>query len=139
MGYDLSPLSDDVEEGFHFGAFSWSWFLGTGVGLVIGTAPCIHPGSYRFTPDENGRDPHCNDGFVVSAEQAKIMATLARNLVKIEKGRRQAWDEPDEATREEASKFGSRSYIKPPVREDFVEKAAKFADWAEKSGGFEIH
>ncbi|MDY7043620.1 hypothetical protein RVS70_05315 [Virgibacillus sp. M23] len=139
MVYDLKPKNEELDW-FSMGAFSWSWMLDAGVGLVLGQGKGIKPATYRYIPDENGASPRSNDGYYVDEEKAKIMAQVARGLVSVERGKTDEWNAMSEEEREQIDKWSLRSNIyNLPIREDFVDKAEKFADWSEKSGGFEIH
>lgn len=140
MGYDLSPLAPDAEEGFHFGAFSWPWMLDAGVGLVIGTGPALQPASFTYQPDPEGLCVRYNDRALVTEEQAKLMAVAARGLVSVERFKRREFDKLPASEQAECMKFGApKHYLNLPARDDFVDKVERFADWAEKSGGFEVH
>ncbi len=138
MGYDLKPRNKDLDW-FGMGAFSWSWMLNAGVGLVLGQGRGIKPGEYRYIPDKKGYSPCSNDGFCVTSKQSKIMAHVARGLVSVEKGKSDEWERMTEEERKQIEEWNTRHRMyNLPVRKDFIEKAEKFAEWAEKSGGFWI-
>jgi hypothetical protein len=139
MGFDLEPRWKK-QEWFYIGAFIWSWLLGEGVGLIIGTMNGMSPAEYTFIP-RKGLDPHHNKGFRVTAEEAQMMAKATRALVAGYNSIESQWDNLSDREREEQyrNNEGLHSFkYKAPVREDFLESALKFADWAEKSGGFRI-
>jgi hypothetical protein len=139
MGYDLKAKKSDLEE-FHFGAFSWAWLLDEGVGLAIKTGPGLDALTYYYEPDENGHSPQDNDGYYVTEEKAKMMAELTRSVVFLQQKRRESFNKKSEEEQKTMRDFNLRSTaFRLPVREDFVEKAEKFAEWADKSGGFTIH
>lgn len=123
MGYDLYAKNEELDR-FHFGAFSWP-ILEEVFGYLFPYitskgrwyAVYIDP---RF--DEHGF-PDTNDGFPVTDNEAKIMARMTRNFVAIQRSI------TDDVT---VDGWPQR------VRADLVEKFDKFADWADRSGGFQI-
>jgi hypothetical protein len=136
MGYDLKPKNKEAGY-FHMGAFSWSWMIDAGVGWVLGTGAGFYAGSYVFCPRADGLEIHANDGARVTAKEAKEMAFVARLLCDYQDIKRSVWDKETPENRAEMEK--NYRMFSTPVRKDFVELARKFADWAEKSGGFTIH
>lgn len=135
MSYDLKPVKKNVEW-LRMGAFSWSWLMNAGVGLVVGQGESKNPGAYSYIHQEKGGSPLSNDGYKVSSAKAKMMAVVARGIVSKYRFINNEWNELSEEEREKQSKVDW--YVKG-VREDFLEKAEKFADWAETSGGFRIY
>jgi hypothetical protein len=152
MGYDFRAKNADAGD-FHLGAFSFPVLL-EACGYLFSS---IHRGGqwYRtFGTDPRMGDSYplilSNDGFEVTEEEAKIMARIARNFVAIQRTL------PDENTgsgiasrpsfkRDDVVKLLAHAMydVKPgpwpiKIRPDFVDKFEKFADWMEKSGGFEI-
>lgn len=139
MGYDLKSRWKN-NEGLYIGAFIWSWMLSEGVGLILGSMDGRSPGTYTFIP-RNGLDPHSNEGFRVTADEARAMSKAARALVSGYKFIEKQWNELTDEQRERDYKHNETSTVfkyKTPIRNDFLQKAIEFADWAEKSGGFEI-
>ena len=137
MGFDLKPQKKDV--GYHhMGAFSWSWMLNSGVGLVLGTGPGITAGQFVCRERPDGLNPHCNDGAKVTAKEAQQMVQIARWVADHQDALYDVWMSEPEERRKQMDDSPSGLY-NHPVRRDFVEKIRAFADWAEKSGGFEIH
>lgn len=155
MGYDLAAKNEETGD-FHFGAFSFPILL-EACGYLW---PCVQGGSQWFCAF--GVDPRMpegddyprllsNDGFEVTDEEAKIMARIARNFVAVQ--RRLPDDNKPQDARGKAefkrddlvalmnkAMFGGSTEPWPvKIREDFTDKFEKFADWAEKSGGFAIH
>lgn len=147
MGFDFTAAREDAED-FHLGAFSWSWMLDTGVGLILGTQNA-GGGSFIYTPrpvvGEDGETydtcPHHNDGFPVTDAEARAIALALRGLVQCERHRRESWDAlpADERAQIERLDYTSPSRRRMPIRADFVDKAEAMAAWAETSGGFAIH
>jgi len=135
MGYDFVPRNKDLEA-FYLGAFSWPWMLDAGLGLVIGTGPATKPGSYIFHPDEKGRSPRNNDGYRVSASDAKKMADIAEGIVFVERYIGEEWAELSEDQRLSWERRGD--LYRKPIRKDFLDKAEQFAVWARQSKGFRI-
>ena len=133
MGYDLSPKNKDLDS-FHFGAFSWPHLL----------EQC----GYLFTVVQNGGRWYCafgtdkrmgdtypmlisNDGFKVTAFEAKVMARVARNYALVQ-GTLEA---PPE--QKEPCWLGNNDWPQK-IRDDWPKRFEEFADWADKSGGFRI-
>jgi hypothetical protein len=155
LGYDLSPKNTKLEA-FHFGAFSWGPLL-EACGYLF---PCIQDGGRWYCVW--GTDPRMpegdtyptllsNDGFTVTAEEAKIMARIARNVVAVqrslpEENRGHGTTATQmEFRREDVQELLMRAMSGAApgpwpvkIRDDFTEKYEQFADWAEQSGGFEI-
>lgn len=95
-----------------------------------------------------------NDGFAVTAEEANILARIARNLVAIQRSLpeenkvagitsgKPSMDREDVVKALMLGMHGIRDNGDPwpvKVREDFVDKFEAFAEWAPRSGGFRIH
>ncbi len=127
MGYGLSPNNNELDS-FHFGAFSFPVLL-EACGYLF---PCIHDGGSwycAFGTDERmpTGDTYprllSNDGFKVTAEEARIMARVARNFVAIQRTL------PD---------YGGKENWPIKMRTDFTDKFEQFAEWAEKSEGFAV-
>ena len=138
MGYDLKPRNKELEW-FSMGVFSWSWMLGAGVGLVLGNGNSIEPAQYVYVPDKNGASPQSNDGYYVTSKQAKIMSVVAKGLVSVEKFKRAQWNGYSPERQQQMQEWNNRNKIyNMPVREDFIDKTERFAEWSEKSGGFWI-
>lgn len=143
MGADLKARNPAIGW-YSTGGFSWSWMLDSGVGLPIGCGrgPC---GQFIYTPRTGiGGGPSCpyyNDGFPVTADEARAMARAAWGLVAIERHTREAWEALDAAERARIEALPYRDWERErrvPVRVDFVDKAEAFAWWAWASGGFRI-
>jgi len=140
MGYNLQPRNKKLDV-FQVGAFSWSWMLEAGVGLVIGTGPAMKMGKYSFIADSKGHDPRKNDGFRVTAEQAKAMSLVAFGLARVNRSINSEWDNLSSKEKEQIEADLSaipraENWYKSAIREDFIETAEAFAAWAKDSGGF---
>jgi hypothetical protein len=142
MSYDLKPRHTDAGW-FRCGAFSWSWLLDEGVGWPLGYCEGMEPGRYycEHRPERLGT-PMTNDGYHVTAGEAREMAKLARYVAAKHRTWQYHWQHLPETerkrrldAREQPMTRGTYRY---PIREDFIDLAEKFADWAEKSGGFRI-
>jgi hypothetical protein len=152
MGYDLTPKNDDAGD-FHFGAFSFPVLL-EACGYLFSS---IHNGGRWYCTF--GTDPRMgdsyplilsNDGFAVTDEEAKIMARIARNFVAVQrtlpdeqKGDGMESDGVFDRARIEKLMIQAMHADSPQkwpikIRTDFTNRFEKFAEWAEKSGGFEI-
>lgn len=132
MGYDLLPNNQE-SEGFHFGAFSWLVLL-EAFGYLF---PEVHKwGRYHYVQglDErhNSGTLGSNDGFLVTDEEAKIMARMAKNFTAIQ----QSLPRQDE----EVDIFAPAALQPWPrkIRSDFTKLFEKFAEWALQSEGFAI-
>jgi hypothetical protein len=156
MSYDLTPNAD-IED-FRFGAFSFPILL-EACGYLW---PCIHNGGQWYCAF--GTDPRMpngdkypallsNDGFPVTAEEARIMARVARNFVAIQ--RTLPDPTPEElvgAGLQQKAEFkrddveallmramsGGKEHWPLKIRADFTDKFEQFADWADRSKGFAI-
>jgi len=155
LSYDLIPKNKEVGS-FDFGAFSFPILL-EACGYLFA---CIQNGGQWYCTF--GLDPRMpkgdtypkllsNDGFRVTAEEARIMARVARNFVAVQRSL------PDENLAK-GSIEGQKEFRKEDVlealmrgmhggqpgpwpkkiRTDFTDRFEKFAEWAETSGGFEI-
>lgn len=155
MGYDLTA-KNSAAGGFHFGAFSFPVVLEVCNYLF----PVVHGGGRWYAVF--GVDPRMprgdtypavlsNDGFEVTAEEARIMARFCRNFVAVQ---RSLPDEnrPDdmrgkaEFNRDDVVALMQRAMhgtdpgpwpVK--IRADFIDTIERFVEWAEKSEGFAIH
>ena len=72
---------------------------------------------------------------MVSAFQAKAMGMAAKGLARSKKYINEEWEKLTPEQRDEAKKYDF--YLKP-IRDDFIELANKFSEWAPKSKGFAI-
>lgn len=141
MGYDLRARNSKASD-FHFGAFSWP--------VLLEQCGCLWPFTQKakwycvFGVDSRmpvtDRYPRLisNDGFRVTAFEAKVMARMARNYVAIQRSI------PDLSPEQEAlaDDMNAPDWKRPwprKIRTDFVDRFEEFAEWAEKSGGFAIH
>jgi hypothetical protein len=141
MSFDLMPIKKDLEE-ISFGAFTWPVMLDeTGMGYVLGCGPGRSVGQYVFVPDKNGASPRTNDGYKVSAAEARMMAVIARGYVSVKRFINKEWDAllPHERKGQEQAKYNGRPLYQPYTSEEFLKRLERFADFAEKSGGFKIH
>lgn len=158
MSYDLDPTNKEAGD-FRLGAFSFPVLL-EACGYLW---PCIHNGGQWYCAF--GVDPRMpegdtypailsNNGFHVTAEEAAIMARVARNFVAIQ--RTLPDPSPEElagAGVQQKAEFrradveqmvlramsGARKDPWPlKIRQDFTDSFERFAAWAEKSGGFRV-
>jgi hypothetical protein len=96
MSYDFSPRNKEIES-FHMGAFGFPILLKY-CGRAIGYCEGIKPGTYYYAPDKKGRSPCDNDGYYVSAKDAKELAKRIREFLASNKVLRKEWDGYDEQT-----------------------------------------
>lgn len=136
MSYDLKPRNKNIEE-LRIGAFTWPIILqDTGMGYILGYGKNITPGSYIYQQGNNG-SPVSNDGYKVSSFEAKAMAKIARGYISVKKFINKQYDEMQSNTREQYMNY--KDLYEQPISIDFLNIIENFADFAEKSGGFEIH
>jgi hypothetical protein len=159
MPYDLLPANYALKP-FQFGAFSFPVLLDA-CGYLFA---CVHNGprwycDFLADPRLKGEHPETGEpyptllggGFDVTAEEAGIMARMARNFVAIQRG----LPEENRGTGMRSKSTFHRADlvelltdamtggVKPgpwpeKVRDDFTEKIAAFAEWAPRSCGFHI-
>lgn len=137
MGMDLTARNKEIGE-FHWGAFGWSWMLAEGVGLPVGHFAGLSAGEFIFLERPDGRSLGYNDGAKVSSKEAKEMAKVARWIVAKQRAMYQQYQSRSESERESMREDRHKLYTLP-VRQDWVDHLEKFADWAEKSGGFRVY
>jgi hypothetical protein len=157
MSYDLAPNNKTLKT-FTLGAFSFPILL-EACGYLW---PCIHNGGQYYCAF--GADPRMpngdsypkllsNDGFPVTAAEARIMARIARNLVAIQRTlpdptpeelKGAGYAQKTTFQREDVEEMllramgGGKENWPMKIRTDFTDKFEQFADWADKSGGFKI-
>lgn len=137
MGYDLRARNKGVNT-YSMGSFSWSWMMDNGVGMVVGYGKGIEPASYLFNERKDGKDLMYNDGGKVTAKEAKEMAKVARRLADYQDMLYNQFESMDDRKKQEY-KLNENRHYNLPVRRDFVEKIRGFAEFAEKSGGFQVY
>lgn len=137
MGMDLYPRNKDAG-GFSFGGFGWAWMLEAGVGLPVGHFKGLAPGEFIYLDRPDKRSLGYNDGAKVTAKEAKQMAMVARWVVAQQRALHDQLDQRSEDEQEHIRDNRNRLY-NPPVRKDWLDHIARFADWAEKSGGFRVN
>lgn len=141
MSYDLYPINKKIKE-MSIGAFMWPIMLQeTGAGYVVGYGSGRSPASYVFSPDKKGASPVSNDGYKISALEAKMMATVIRGYLSVQRFVNKEWDEMEEYRRKDlqetlsCGKYLYRQYF----HEDRLKQFERFAEFAEQSKGFKIH
>lgn len=144
MGYSLLPKKKGIES-IDIGVFSWPMFLQeTGAGFVIGYGQGMEPGSYVYQSNNIG-SPVSNDGYTVTAFEAKAMAKCIRGYVTVSAFINQELESlyPDEKERESMKNFVNPAtktkLYNVPFGQKRLEELDKIADFMEKSGGFSIH
>lgn len=140
MPYDLMPANKELQE-YSIGAFSWPIILQeTGMGYILNYGLAMRPGSYSYQKGNSG-SPVSNDGYIVTEEEAKMMARVARGYLSVKRFINSEWGQLTEEQREQYKKPSSSG--QPIYQEETSEASLKqiedFADFAEKSGGFSIH
>ena len=132
MGYDFKPRHKEVG-GFHLGAFSFGWMMDGGPGLIIGYDEGVEAGTYVFIADKQGRDLMSNDGFYIYSKECKLIAKLLRAKMKVVEFRNKEFASLEQWKKDFIKEH--RPHMYGEVREDFIEKAYRFADWLEICGG----
>jgi len=135
MSFELRPKKKEAGT-CHISNGTWLWMLEAGVGLPIGCAGGIVPGTYLYQPDTNGVSPTANDGFIVQAKDAKLMAQVGRMVVVVQQDMEAAFALRSETFRVKATLPGS--IYRVPARKEDVALLQAFCDWAERSGGFTV-
>jgi hypothetical protein len=77
----------------------------------------------------------CGCGFEVTAEEAHVLARIARNYAAIQRTL------PDPTEEEKNAPITVPRYMLPfpqKIRSDWVEQYERFAEWAEQSDGFTV-
>jgi hypothetical protein len=141
MGYDLMPFNKELKS-FSPGIFTWPIMLkDTGMGYILGYGEGRIPGTYVYIDGNNG-SPTSNDGYKVSATEAKMMAKVGRGYLIVQRHVNKQWDEIDPEIRriEENAKSldDGKPLYRKYVHEDYLKKIEAFCDFAEKSKGFKI-
>lgn len=140
MGYELSPKNKKIKE-LRVGAFMWPIILQeTGMGYVLGYGAGRTPASYVYQNGNNG-SPASNDGYKVTAFEAKAMAKVARGFCSVQRFVNKEWDaipEPEKTTMLEYTSRGAKLY-RGTWHEDRLKEIEAFADFAENSRGFTIN
>ncbi len=112
MGMDLYPSAEDAPD-FSVNGYGWLQIMSYGVGLVIGAHIGSEPGQYFYCGESP--NPFFNDGHEVSESDALVMARCARTA----RLRGIAVNDFDEDSQ-------------------IANLLDRFANFAEKSGGFTI-
>ena len=132
MGYDFKPRNKEVES-FHLGGFSFPWMMKGGAGLVIGLDEGVMAGTYVYIPDKQGRDPMSNEGFYMKSKECKLIAFLLREKMRVIEFRNKEFASFEQWRKDYLKEY--RPHMHGEIRDDFIEKAYKFADWLEICGG----
>ena len=136
MGYDFKPRNKDLDW-FHLGAFSYIWMLKEGPGLVLGYDEGVITSTYIYIPDKKGRDPTNNEGYYIKSKECKLIAFLLRQRMRVVEYRNKTFEGLEQSEKDWLEKYRPHRY--GAVRDDFIEKAYKFADWLEICGGCSVH
>ena len=117
--------------------YIWPMVLNeTGAGYLLGYGEIeAVPGSYVYNGNRGPGTPVSNEGFIVTAEEAKIMAKLFRGYAFVKRGVRKQWGKLPERNKQMAIYINERS---EPPDDDFINKVESLADFCEKSGGFTV-
>lgn len=142
MGYDFTPKNKKAGD-YHLGAFSWLFMIEQGLGLVLGVGKGFCPGQFIWINRPDKRCVMYNDGAKVTAKEAKELAKVARHIARVETARLAEWekvDKEEKARMEEANKMmvGNKLLYTLPWSQEAIDRFTKFANWADKSGGFRI-
>lgn len=134
MSYDLHAVKKDIKS-IRVGAFSWPIFLQeTGAGYVLGYGEGLRPATYVYQSGNNG-SPASNDGYKVSASEAKAMAMVMFGFVSVQKFVISEWEKIEPEQQEEMKKFDC---YKMPWHIDRLTQLEEIAKFIQESGGFRI-
>jgi hypothetical protein len=140
MPYDLIPRKQLVPM-FSFGIMSWPVLLEQ-FGMMFpfmqfhGRWFFVSGADERFHSTHSMPQVITNDGFRVTAAESRMMAQMTRNFVHVQ---RQLERIEEKAPFPPDWHFESKhwpNYLK--VHDEWIDKCATFAEWAEQSGGFKI-
>jgi len=137
---DLKPRHKSVAW-FLCGSFFWGWLLENGAGWPLGCGAGLVGGQYIIDqqPGRSDGNPFTNDGYRVTAKEAREMARLARYIAAHERRIASVYHRLPPHHRQEIEDAPLlRNAYRIPMREEWIEKTERFAEWAEKSGGFQI-
>lgn len=141
MGYDLMPRNKKIES-ITIGAFSWPIILQeTGCGYLIGYGCGRLPATYVYQDGREG-SPVSNDGYKVSAVDARAMHDMCMGYISVKTFINKEWEALDEEERkrqEEAKSYNGTSLYQPATGQKFLDTIEKFAKFAKESKGFSIH
>lgn len=138
MGYTLVPRNKKVDE-IDIGAFSWPIVLQeTGAGYLLGYGAGLSPSTYVYQTGNHG-SPASNDGYIVTASEARAMGKMARGWISVKEFVNADWDKMPEDERRRKEEWNKRNKIyQSYTGEKFMNIVKKFADFAEACGGFRI-
>jgi hypothetical protein len=139
MSYTLNP-SNKKSKPISFGAFSWPILLQeTGMGYVLGYGKSKDPAGYVYQSGNHG-SPVSNDGYRVTAEDAKMMARIARGYVSVKEFVNKQWETLSIEEKERAKEIthNGKPIYTPETSQQWLSKLIEFAEFAEKSKGFKI-
>jgi hypothetical protein len=142
MSVDLAPQNENIPS-YHSGSFSWGWMAERGVFLSVGCGPLLAGAHYMIGHLRDGAEMGSNDGFPVSADEARAMAHAAYGLWLIEQYKLSQWRalSKEEQDRRMALPYSQQRNEDSwtPIREDFIDRALEFAWFAHASGGFKVY
>lgn len=137
MGYDLTPIRS--EAGSPSGMImTWPIILQeTGAGYLLGYGiNTVKAGYYVYDGRRGPGSPVSNDGFKVSASEAKAMAKLFRGYVRVKRAIRQEYEK---ISSEDKAIYSQFDWYNEPPCEEFINKVEELAEFCEKSKGFRIY
>ena len=136
MGYDLQARNKNIED-HTVGAFTWSIMLQeSGAGYIIGYGKGVIPGTYVYHSENQNGTPNSNDGYKITAKEAKMISYVVYGYVAVCRFNNKTWEG---FTEEEKIERKERTMYVQPVDEGWLKKVEKFAEFADKSGGFRIY
>ena len=141
MSMDLKPRNNSIEE-FRISGIYWNVVLReTGAGYIIGYGKAVSNGAYSYKPQGNNGSPMSNDGYRVTAFEAKAMALSARGYLSEQSYLKREWAELDKEKRkmyELLNKNNDKGLFNKPAGDTFIKVVERFANFAEQSSGFRI-
>lgn len=135
MSYWMRSLKKGAND-LDLGAFSWPHILNeTGACYLLNYGEnSISPDTYYYQNGNNG-SPVSNDGYKVTASEAKSIGRLLKGYVFIKTCIREQWEKMNEVDRQRVLEYSKNA--EPPSTE-YIEKVDKVADFCLQSGGFRI-
>jgi len=139
MGYDLIARNNKAED-MYIGSFSWPILLQeTGAGYVIGYGKGLQPSSYVYQNNQPG-SPVSNDGYKVTANEAKSMAAVVRGYISVKTFVNKEWDEMNEEDRKNRESWNETEKIYTEyTSEKTLDQLNSLAEFLENCSGFRIY
>jgi hypothetical protein len=134
MSFDLYS-----RKGSHFRTVGWTCLLDTGAGVILHTTKGVEPGQCVWFNDRKGRNVNNNCGCYVDKKNAMDFSRYVSKLVKLERLRRNMFDDLPEDHFMRNLKISDRLFgAYSPIRADFIDNWEQLASWINENGGFYV-